>query len=308
MAEPTPGAVTGTALGLLLDEADRGRTGPLDDPVLWAAVVGVERVSLVAGTTDVDRLAELLRGEHPEARLARARVEEAIERSARDRGPDAGTAHREAGHHSVTTDAVLLRAALRAAHRTFEHEPYYRARYADRGARFAGSDSAWLVSLVELPEDACVGQVTWLARVLSARGMPSWLMERHLVDLVTEVEAAAGPGAGGSLVAAASSLAATRRTVVGDEELAAAADELRAGSGGDEPLAGAAALVLAAAADAATGTSRSYAPCVDWITDPERCAPPAAAWLRAQAAMLAPGLAARPSAGRSRAGSPAPRS
>jgi hypothetical protein len=300
-----PGTAT-RALDLLLAEAGRERTGEVRDSTVWAAVVGVERVALVEGTTDPGRLRLLLQEDGLEAQRARTRVEEALERASADRGPDSGTAHREAGHHSVTTDAVRLRAALRAAHRTFEHEPYYRARYADRGARYAGTDSAWLVTLADLPADGCRGQVAWLSRVLAGRGMPSWLLERHLRDLVVELERAAGPGAGGSLPDAADHLAAARRAVVDDDALAAAAGELRAATGEAEPLPGAAALALAAAADVVTGTVAGYDACVDWLTDPERCTPAAATWLRERAAGIAP----RPdlSAGTSRGGSPAPRS
>ena len=301
-------ATSTRALDLLLAEVGRDRTGEIRDSTVWAAVVGVERVALVGGTTDPGRLRLLLQQDGTEARRARTRVEEALQRAAADRGPDSGTAHREAGHHSVTTDALRLRAALRAAHRTFEHEPYYRARYAERGARFAGTDSAWLVTLADLPVDGCRGQVGWLSRVLAGRGMPSWLLERHLRDLVAELESAAGPGAGGSLGDAASWLAATRRAVVDDDALAGAAGELRAATGEDEPLTGAAALVLAAAADVVTGTAVALGPCVDWLTDPERCAPAAATWLRSRAEDVAPGAAAGVSAGRSRAGSRAPRS
>lgn len=111
--------------------------------------------------------------------------------------------------------------------------PGTRARYAERGARFAGTDSAWLVTLADLPLDGC-----------------------------------------------------------------------------DEPLPGTAALVLAA--DAVTGTSQGYGACVDWLTDPERCSPAAAAWLQVRAATIAPGTdvgtGSRVSAGRSRGGSRARRS
>lgn len=307
----------GRAVDLLLAEADRTRTGPVTDAATWAAVVGVERVSLVAGTQDSGRLRLLLQGHAedevlPEVHLARARVVDALARSALQRGPDSGVAHREAGHHSVTTDAVRLRAALRAAHRTFEAEPYYRARYAERGARFAGTDSAWLVTLAELPRDGCLGQVAWLSRVLAGRGMPSWLLERHLEDLVSELEAALGPGTTGHLGAAATALRSRRRDVVSDEELLSAPARLVEETGGAEPLPGAASLVVAAAADAANEVTRGYEACVGWLADPERCDPAVAAWLRHEAATVAPALSTgtrtRVSAGRSRAGSPARRS
>jgi hypothetical protein len=296
---------------LLLAEVGRDRSGRIESAPVWAAVVGVERVALVSGASEAGELRLLLQGQAGGATLveverAWARIDEAVARDAQGRSADSGTAHRDAGHHSVTQDAGRLRAAIRAAHRTFEHEPYYRARYADRGARFAGSDSAWLVTLGELPADGCIGQVAWLSRVLAARGMPAWLLERHLGDLSQALVDECGAGAAGTLPQAATALATTRRTVLADGVLADAGATLAAETGAPEPLAGAAALALAAAADVATGVTRSYRPCLDWLTDPGRCEPAAASWMLERAAALAPEGSV--SAGRSRAGSPGLRS
>lgn len=308
---PDPELPDPAVLDLLLAEADRDRTGPVTSPPQWAAVVSVERVSLVSGEEQPGALRLLVQGEASgatlvEVRRAWARVADALARNRLGRTPDAGTSHRDAGHHSVTTDAERLRAAVRAAHRTFEAEPYYRARYADRGARFAGTDSAWLVTLADLLVDGCVGQVLWLARVLAARGMPSWLLERHLDDLAEELRAACGADAAGSLPDAAARLRATRTAVLPEPALQDAAARMREETGAQEPLPGAAALALAAAVDVAAGTVASWAPCVDWLTDESRCDPRAAAWLRVEATRVAPdgGL----SAGRSRGGSRALRS
>ncbi|MGB0190713.1 MAG: hypothetical protein ACPF9W_07085, partial [Nocardioides sp.] len=159
-------------LDLLLAEVERDRTGVIATPPEWAAVVSVERVSLVSGAHDPGTLRLLLQGQAEgdvlvEVQRAWARVTDTVQRNRMGRSPDAGASHRDAGHHSVTADAERLRAALRAAHRTFEAEAYYRARYSDRGARFAGTDSAWLVTLGDLPTDGCLGQVAWLSRVLA---------------------------------------------------------------------------------------------------------------------------------------------
>lgn len=295
-------------LDLLLAEVERDRTGVIATPPEWAAVVSVERVSLVSGTEDPGALRLLLQGqaEGPallEVERAWARVADTVQRNRMGRSPDAGASHRDAGHHSVTTDAERLRAALRAAHRTFEAEAYYRARYADRGARFAGTDSAWLVTLAGLPVDGCVGQVAWLSRVLATRGMPSWLLERHLGDLGAELEAACGAGAAGTLPDAAEHLRRARAAVVVDDDLVRAAGRCAEESGAAEPIEGAAALALAAAADVVSGVAGSWAPCVDWLVDPTRCDPAAAAWLRAAAAQVAPDgdVSAGRSRGRSRA-------
>ena len=100
-----------------------------------------------------------------------------------------------AGSYDVTTDATLVRAAVRAAQRSLDAMPYYGVRYGERGSRFATTDSAWLISLAPLSEERANRQVAWLCRVLAGRGMPSWLMELHLVELVAEVRSVAGDDA-----------------------------------------------------------------------------------------------------------------
>ena len=61
--------------------------------------------------------------------------------------------------------------------------PYYAQRYGVRGWRFSLSDTGWIQTLCELePSQACA-QVRWLGGVLAARGMPQYLLERHLTYL-----------------------------------------------------------------------------------------------------------------------------
>ncbi len=190
----------GEAAALLRTHADRAEAGVLTDPAALAAVVGVERLAIGAGTTDAAVLRGLLVDVPPGLAGLVAevvgRVDEGLARREVGRSPDAGMVNAEAGHHAVSTRAAPLRAAVRAAHATWQAFDYYEARYGGRGARFAGSDSAWLVSLAPLEADQAVAQVQWLARVLAARGMPSWLLERHLDDLSAEVRRFAGGGGG----------------------------------------------------------------------------------------------------------------
>ena len=68
--------------------------------------------------------------------------------------------------------------------------PYLRIRFGLRGDAFARTDSGYLTTLASFPLEHVVEQVRWLARVLSSRGMPSWIMETHLEILTAELTAA----------------------------------------------------------------------------------------------------------------------
>jgi hypothetical protein len=276
---------------LLLAHTDRAVTGRLDDPALFAAVVGVERLVVATGSTDAEVLRAALEGHLPErgqgedvaALVAEGErhVVEGLARRATRQRVDAGVVNPGAGSYEVTTDATLVRAAVRAAQRSIEAMPYYGVRYGERGSRFATTDSAWLVSLAHLSEDQANRQVAWLCRVLAGRGMPSWLMELHLVELVAEVRAAAGKEAVGALPAAASALTTARRSHVDDELLVQAdlwADEA---VGQELPVPRTGALLAAATADTLTGVAADDHVLLDWLTDPARVRPEVADALRA---------------------------
>ena len=268
---------------LLLSQTDRAASGSLEDPALVAAVVGVERLVVATGSTDGQTLRDALEGRpvpgsDPEvvATLvaeAERHVLAGLARRASGQSVDAGVINPDAGTYRMTTDATLLRAAVRAAQRSFDVMPYYRIRYGERGSRFASSDSAWLISLAPLSADRATRQVLWLSGVLAGRGMPSWLMETHLDELVTEVRAVAGDTAVGVLPAARDALAEARRAHVDDELLGQAdawADEL---VGGLPPVPRTGALLAAATADALAGVTLDDRSLVDWLTDPARTTP-----------------------------------
>jgi hypothetical protein len=265
---------------LLLAHVDRATTGPLDDPAVVAAVVGVERLVVATGSTDAHVLRDALAGRpgagadagHVADLVAEARGHVAAGLIRRDSGQsvDAGVVNPASGGYEITTDANLLRAAVRAAQGSIDAMPYYGARYGARGSRFATTDSAWLISLARLGSDRAIHQVEWLARVLAARGMPSWLLEIHLDALVAEVRAVAGEDAVGSLPAAALALAAVRRRHV-DDDLLRSADEWADEALGDAlPVPRAGALMAAAVADQRAGVTRDDSSLVDWLTDPAR--------------------------------------
>ena len=265
---------------LLLAHVDRATTGPLDDPAVVAAVVGVERLVVATGSTDAHVLRDALAGRpvagadagHVADLVAEARGHVAAGLIRRDSGQsvDAGVVNPASGGYEITTDANLLRAAVRAAQGSIDAMPYYGARYGARGSRFATTDSAWLISLAGLGTDRAIHQVEWLARVLAARGMPSWLLETHLDALVAEVRTVADEDAVGSLPAAALALAAVRRRHV-DDDLLRSADEWADEALGDAlPVPRAGALMAAAVADQRAGVTRDDSSLVDWLTDPAR--------------------------------------
>lgn len=280
---------------LLLANADRTVSGRLDDPAVFAAVVGVERLVVATGSTDPEVLRAALEGnlpEHPHGSDVANLVAEGerhvaagLVRRANRQAVDAALVNPDAGAYEVTTDATLVRAAVRAAQRSLDAMPYYGIRYGERGSRFASTDSAWLISLAHLGEERATRQVAWLCRVLAGRGMPSWLMELHLEELVAEVRSVAGEEAVGALPAAAAGVTAARRRHVDDDLMVLAdgwADDALAA---ELPVPRTGALLAAATADALSGVTHDDHVLVDWLTDPARVRPEVADtihWVRRQ--------------------------
>ena len=268
---------------LLAEHADRALTGSVEDPALLAAVVGVERLVVATGSTDAEVLRAALQGagdvDDAVAEVAAeaiASVASGLERRAGGEAADAGVVNPDAGRHEVVTDATLLRAGVRASQRSYDAVPYYRLRYGGRGARFASTDTAWLISLADHDEEQALRHVRWLARVLASRGMPSVLLERHLGALTAELRAVAGDGAAGPLPAAADDLATTRRWHVEDSLLVRADGWAEQSLGADLPFRGTGLLLAAATADVLAGVTADDRPLVGWLTYPERLRPEAA--------------------------------
>ena len=92
-----------------------------------------------------------------------------------------------AGVHPVTASPQELEAVRRATEASLREAPYYLERYGERGRAFGGSDGAWLVTLCRGDPEFVAKQVLWLGRVLAARGMPRWLLQRHLELLHVEL-------------------------------------------------------------------------------------------------------------------------
>lgn len=258
---------TSTALELLLTHCARDVDGIVDDPADVAAVVAVERLSARLETTDTETLRAALGtrdGIVPELVTI---VEAALRRRALGWSTDAGVVNPEAGSHPVTSRAPLLRAAARAAHATFDAVPYYAQRFGERGARFAASDSSWLAGLSTTAPDQAVRQVTWLAGVLAARGMPSWLMERHLGELAHQIESDGHEP--GSVPKAAAALRARRWPHADDAFLAEVEHEV-AHRVSHTPTPRTGTLVAAAVGDVRSGLAHETSSLMQWLTDPAR--------------------------------------
>lgn len=98
-----------------------------------------------------------------------------------------------AGIHSMPADLRALEAAFDAGESSWHLNPYYAARYGDRGLRFTQSDSAWLVVAAQLPPEGTHQQLAWLSGLLVNRGMPSCLFDEHLELLGDALGAGFGP-------------------------------------------------------------------------------------------------------------------
>lgn len=170
----------------------------------------------------------------------------------------------DAGNHAVATAPEELAAAERAGERTWAQFPYYERRYGERGRRFCTSDTAWLLTLAHRDEKHAIEQVLWLGHVLASRGMPRYLLEQHLHNLVAELD---GPSAA-SLRAAERRLRTLRRRVIGDAAFDRLAREFDARVA-DQPEAFAAmgAVLVSAVADEADGIERAVVTVEEWACD-----------------------------------------
>jgi hypothetical protein len=180
----------------------------------------------------------------------------------------------EAGDHDVPDDPRELEAAIRAGVISLERCPYYGLRYGERGAAWTRSDSAWLVTLARSPRERANVQVGWLGTLLSARGMPQWLLEQHLLVLADELTAAVPDNAAQyeGLRATARELARQRRRHLSDGDLEACAALFEAEVGPEQAglVPGLGILLAAAVADEACGIERAVSSMLEWLVAGDR--------------------------------------
>lgn len=179
----------------------------------------------------------------------------------------------EAGRHPVPKDPREIGAATLAGRISWEEFPYFEARYGERGRRFTRSDGAWLVTLCELQQDRIDAQVEWLTRVLAARGMPSYLMERHLLNLHQQLTETLPQREAlyAKLRHAAERLAEQRREKLPDARFFSLAERLDSRS--PAPIVRMGRLVVSAAIDDQLGRPRALESLLEWLTDPSRFGP-----------------------------------
>lgn len=179
----------------------------------------------------------------------------------------------DAGSHALPDDPREIEAVLAATQRCYAAHPYFLARYGARGLSFTNSDGGYLVTLTGTWQSHVHGQVHWLCDLLSARGMPSWLMEEHLRLLHEELrQRIRGQSARlAKLKAAGSRLREQRltRMAQADFDAIAQAFETDAGPG----IANAGGLIPAAVCDERGGREQSIPSLVRWLADPARFPP-----------------------------------
>lgn len=86
----------------------------------------------------------------------------------------------EAGDHAIPQSPREIELALRAGKATWKRYPYLGLRFGDRGKRFIGSDSCWLVTLARAPTETATRSLEWLRTVLASRGIPTLILEHHV--------------------------------------------------------------------------------------------------------------------------------
>ncbi len=186
----------------------------------------------------------------------------------------AGLINPQAGSYPVTSDPREVAASVAAGERSWREFPYYEARYGERGRMFGHSDSAWLSLVADGPQGLVNSEVMWLGSVLSARGMPQYLLERHLEFLHEELCAAVPEKRElyDRLLGAAELLRNLRTSQISAESTQNLADEFAARVGPEWhdrfPYMGI--LLVSAAADERMGISRAVPVLEEWVTDPQR--------------------------------------
>jgi hypothetical protein len=177
-----------------------------------------------------------------------------------------------AGWHAITPDPLEVEAARRAVEDSLAEFAYYRARFGDRAGLFGASDGAWLATLCQGEPEYVRKQVLWLGTVLSSRGIPRYLLERHIEFLHRALLAATGSeDRCRPLLDVARLLRALRQEQLGERDFQALAVAFDARADGALPRMGA--ILVSAACDEAAGIGRAVESVTEWASDPVRFPP-----------------------------------
>lgn len=176
-----------------------------------------------------------------------------------------------AGSYPITFDPRELEAARRAGNASVAEFPYYLERYGERGRMFGASDGAWLVALCDFGAEHVRGQVLWLGTVLASRGMPRWLLERHLQVLHAELVRALPENVDryAPLLDAAALLRGLRQARIAEQDFRELAEDFaaRAEPTLAERLPAMGAILAAAVADEADGLHGAVRSVEVWAAD-----------------------------------------
>jgi hypothetical protein len=181
----------------------------------------------------------------------------------------------EAGHHALPDDVRELAAAFGASDASFKAVRYYAERFGERGVRFSRSDSCWLATLARSSSSEAHKHIRWLGRVLSNRGMPEILLERHLFTLHDALCAAVPERADeyAVLCEVASALAEARASAMPEAAARALSErfvrDVGRTSGPIEPHE-ASLLLCSAVADLRNGAPRAVASLASFLGDAKR--------------------------------------
>lgn len=177
--------------------------------------------------------------------------------------------NQEAGEAPAPSDPAELTLVRRAAAIVWRAVPYFALRYGERGRKFGLSDGGWLVTLTSLPLQARVAQVEWLASLLAARGMPTWLLEVQLSTTARVYERGRIPGAA-ALQEVVNHLSGERRRILTDAAFAQADRLFSEVAGGCRLATGTGRMIASAHVDVVRGICASVEPLVEWLRDPSR--------------------------------------
>jgi hypothetical protein len=188
--------------------------------------------------------------------------------------PEAAELNPHAGTYLITDDPREREASIRAGDRSVAEFPYYVERYGERGRLFGHSDSAWIARLAGTSAAELEEQIRWLGTVLSSRGMPQWLLTRHLRGLHQELCAAVPERCDtyARLLRVAEGLQSTldaRLPAEAAESLSARFDET-ADAAWSARLPHMGRILAAAVADESVGLSNAVDAVVSWAGDAQR--------------------------------------
>jgi len=200
----------------------------------------------------------------------------------------------DSGGHPLPHDPREIDAVLQATQRCFDAHPYFLARFGARGRSFANSDGGYLVTLTYTWQSHVHEQVSWLAQLLSARGMPSWLMEVHLQYLHQELRRRVPDGGWrfAKLRRAATRLRSLRCSRMAQEDFDAVVTGFDAEAG--PGIGNAGGLLAAAVCDERGGWVEAVPSLIEWLADRGRFSP---RWCSAVDHALAQARSTAPSGG-----------